>query len=114
MNRVTLLIVTNILSLFLVAYLSYNLVQSKSSPRAAPNSPESQPQSLESQSQYQPGSREECLDNIRVEVNKEFVGIIKDACGSQYLDPLCESRMRGLIQNQFTKDVENCIKVTKP
>lgn len=102
MSKVKFLSFTTVIFFLLAAYLGFKLIQ----PPTTSNDSEV--------SKYKSGSREACLDEIRADFNNVFAEIIDDACSSNYLDPLCEARMRGLIQNQLTKDVDNCIKSTKP
>jgi len=101
-SKVKLLFFTTVVFLLLSAYLGFKLIQ----PPTTSNDT--------GVSRYESGSREACLDEIRVDVNNVFAEIIDDACSSNYLDPMCEARMRGLIKNRLTKDVDNCIKSTKP
>ena len=107
MNKTKILLITNILFILLSTYLFYMLIQFKNNKKQTSSA-------NEFSSQYQLKSRERCLDNIRAGLNDEFTGIIKSTCSSKYSDIICEARLRGLIQNQLTDKIIECIKTTKP
>ena len=107
MNKTKILLITNILFILISTYLFYTLIQLKNNKQEISNS-------NELSSQYQPKSRERCLDNIRAGLNDEFTGIIKSTCSSKYSDIICETRLRSLIQNQLIDKILNCINTTEP